>query len=83
MIGIPLAVSGVALLFFHPWWGIICIAAGYLLQYLGHRAEGNDVGELIPFKRLLGLPCVSISPRWRKPAPDGETAAPEYAERPG
>jgi hypothetical protein len=39
------------------------LAVGYLLQWIGHRIEGNDVGELIPLKRLLGLPVVAIAPR--------------------
>jgi hypothetical protein len=64
MLGIPLAVAGLLLLFFIPWyWGVGAIAAGYLLQWIGHRVEGNDVGEFIPLKRLLGLPVVAIAPR--------------------
>jgi hypothetical protein len=63
MVGIPLAFAGVPLLFLLPWyWGAGAIAAGYFLQWVGHRVEGNDVGELIPFKRLLGLPVVAIAP---------------------
>jgi hypothetical protein len=64
MLGIPLAVTGLLLLFFIPWyWGVGAIVAGYLLQWIGHRVEGNDVGEFIPVKRLLGLPVVAIAPR--------------------
>jgi energy-converting hydrogenase Eha subunit G len=66
MIGIPLAMTGIVLLFFEPWWGLAAIAAGYLLQWIGHRAEGNDVGEWAGIKRLLGLPCVTVSPRWQQ-----------------
>jgi hypothetical protein len=29
--------------------------------------EGNDVGEWAGIKRLLGLPYISISPRWQSP----------------
>ena len=36
---------------------------GYLLQYLGHCVEGNDLGEWAGIKRLVGLPYVGISPR--------------------
>jgi uncharacterized membrane protein YGL010W len=65
MIGIPLAVAGVVLLFFLPWyWGVGALALGYLLQWIGHRAEGNDVGEWAAIKRLVGLPYVGIAPRW-------------------
>jgi hypothetical protein len=42
------------------------IVLGYLLQWIGHRVEGNDVGELIPIKKLLGLPVVAIAPQYRK-----------------
>jgi hypothetical protein len=67
MIGIPLAVAGVLMLFFLPWWwGVGAIVIGYLLQWIGHRREGNDVGEWAAIKRLLGLPTVAISPRFSK-----------------
>ena len=66
MLGIPLAFAGVPLLFLTDWyWGAGAIVGGYLLQWVGHQVEGNDVGELIPFKRLLGLPCVSIAPQYQ------------------
>jgi hypothetical protein len=67
LVGIPLTLIGLALLFVLPWyWGVAAFALGYLLQYVGHRVEGNDVGELIPIKRALGLPVVAVVPR---PAP--------------
>ena len=62
MLGIPLAIAGVALLFVAPWyWALAAVGLGYFLQWVGHRVEGNDVGELIPLKRLLGLPVVAIA----------------------
>jgi len=68
MIGIPLAVLGVVLLFVAPWyWGVAAIVFGYLLQWIGHRWEGNDVGEWAAIKHLLGLPTVAVSPRFAKP----------------
>src|SRR5262249_25687146 len=70
LIGIPLAVAGVILFFFIPWyWALTAVVLGYVLQYLGHRVEGNDVGEWAGIKRLFGLPYVSISPQWQR---DGE-----------
>jgi uncharacterized membrane protein YGL010W len=67
MVGIPLAVAGVVLFFFVPWyWAAALLVLGYVLQYIGHRVEGNDVGEWAAIKRLVGLPYVSISPRWQK-----------------
>jgi hypothetical protein len=69
LVGIPLALVGLILLFVLPWyWGVAAFVVGYLLQFIGHKVEGNDVGELIPIKRLLGLPCVSIAPQFQTPA---------------
>ena len=75
LIGIPLALVGLALLIAQEWyWGTAGLVVGYLLQFVGHRAEGNDVGEWAAVKRLFGLPYVSISPRWRA-AEEGEAAS--------
>src|SRR5688500_12155842 len=64
LFGIPMTLVGVALLFVTEWyWGVSLFVLGYLFQYLGHRVEGNDVGELIPIKRALGLPVVAVVPR--------------------
>jgi len=65
LIGIPLAVTGVVLWFFLPWyWGVGAFVLGYFLQWIGHQAEGNDLGEWAAIKRLFGLPYVGIAPRW-------------------
>lgn len=70
MVGIPLAVTGVFLLFFLPWyWGVGAFVLGYLLQWIGHCFEGNDLGEWAAVKKLLGLPYVGISPRWNPEDP--------------
>ncbi|HET6575020.1 MAG TPA: Mpo1-like protein [Fimbriiglobus sp.] len=70
LLGIPLALAGVACLFVLPWyWGGGLLALGYLLQFAGHWVEGNDVGELIPFKRALGLPVVAVVSRPAGPPP--------------
>jgi len=72
VVGIPLAVAGVVLLFFLPWyWGVAGLVLGYLLQWIGHQWEGNDVGEWAAIKRLVGLPTVAISPRFAKPQAGG------------
>ena len=69
MLGIPLAVAGLVVLFFLPWyWGVSAIILGYILQWIGHYWEGNDLGEWAAIKRLLGLPVVAISPRFANPA---------------
>jgi hypothetical protein len=76
-IGIPLAIAAVVLAAYQLilwrwdlWWRpAILLLAGYALQIIGHWHEGNDVGEWILVKRLLGRPYVAISPRY-KPADD-------------
>src|SRR5205823_12792485 len=79
LLGIPMAVLGLALVFVLPWdfWyvGVGLFVLGYVLQYVGHRVEGNDLGEWAGIKRLLGLPYVGISPRWEQPhvSDDGVT----------
>ncbi len=40
----------------------LAFASGYALQFLGHYLEGNDAGEVILFKRWLGLPYVEFCP---------------------
>ena len=70
VLGIPLALAGVPMLFVLDWyWSVGAIAMGYLLQWIGHCVEGNDVGELIPVKRLLGLPYIAIAPQFQRLPP--------------
>ena len=65
MPGIAIAVAGLPLLFVARWeWGVGAIVLGYLLQWIGHKVEGNDVGEFIPIKKMLGLKYVAIAPQY-------------------
>ena len=81
-LGIPLAMAGVILFVTLPWeeWyiGVLAFLGGYLLQWIGHLVEGNDLGEWAGVKRLLGLPYVSISPRYQKTPVD---TSPKTAEK--
>ncbi len=46
------------------WWrpaGLFALS--YLLQWIGHLIEGNDMGEVILIKKLLGKPYVAVAPR--------------------
>jgi len=46
------------------WWrpaGLVVLS--YVLQWIGHRVEGNDLGEVILIKKWLGRPYVAIAPR--------------------
>ncbi|MGF1579951.1 MAG: Mpo1-like protein [Gemmataceae bacterium] len=67
LVGIPLALGSLVAVFVLPWdywyWPTATFLVGYLLQYIGHCVEGNDVGEFIPFKKMLGLPVIDIVPK--------------------
>ncbi len=83
LVGIPLTlaavvVAGVQLA--HWRWDLWyrpagLLGAGYILQFIGHRIEGNDMGEVILVKRLLGRPFIAVAPRYhqRCGAPDSST----------
>ena len=50
------------------WWrpvGLMVIS--YALQWVGHRIEGNDMGELILVKKMLRRPYVAVAPKSRLP----------------
>jgi uncharacterized membrane protein YGL010W len=53
IIGVPTVFFGLFLLFCHQsalGWSLFFL--GYLLQYLGHRAQGNEVGEVTLLKKV-------------------------------
>lgn len=58
VVGVPLSflVAPVLLLMGFPWWAHVgSFVAGYCLQFAGHAVEGNDAGEIVFAKRMLGL----------------------------
>lgn len=64
-IGVPLTFVGTPWTFFAgatPWWPFVCFVGGYLLQFAGHAVEGNDAGEVVFFKRALGMPYTEYGP---------------------
>ncbi len=73
VIGIPLTVAAVVLAGvqlaawrWDLWWRpTVLLVLGYLLQWLGHLIEGNDMGEVILVKKMLGRPYVAVAPRGR------------------
>ena len=78
VVGIPLAIAALLLAgwqLYRGQWGlwyrpVLLLAGGYLLQFLGHRHEGNDMGEVILIKRWLGRPYTAVSPRYaERPSP--------------
>lgn len=71
-VGIPIVVVALILVAWQlAWWRwdlwwrpAALVATGYTLQWIGHRIEGNDMGEAVLIKKLLGRPYVAISPRY-------------------
>lgn len=81
-VGIPLAVAAVLLTAWQLYWWrwdlwwrpVVLLVAGYLLQYFGHLWEGNDLGEVVLIKKLLGRPYTAIAPRFRKPGEEEQSS---------
>ncbi len=48
------------------------LVGGYVLQWIGHMIEGNDVGEWILVKKMLGRDYVAVSPRYKRREGEGE-----------
>lgn len=72
LVGIPLTLAAVALagIQLAAWrWDLwyrpaALLTAGYLLQWVGHVIEGNDMGEVILVKKWFGRPYIAIAPRY-------------------
>jgi len=68
MVGIPLTILAIPALIVGIvrdswlWVGlaIALVVLGYALQFIGHGIEGNDAGEVILVKKLLGKPYVAV-----------------------
>jgi hypothetical protein len=59
LVGVPLTfvATPVCIAFGLAWyWPVGCFLGGYLLQFAGHAVEGNDAGEVVFVKKLIGLP---------------------------
>ena len=65
LIGIPLSfvAAPAAAIAGYPWyWHVGCFVGGYVLQFAGHAVEGNDAGEVVFVKKMLGLPYTEYAP---------------------
>ena len=60
-------------------FALALFVGGYLMQFLGHVLEGSDPGEIIYFKRKLGLNYVEFAPerRWRRATATPAVLAPQ------
>jgi len=76
LIGIPMTIACIPLAIvqlsrdqWDLWWRpVALLAGGYLLQWIGHLVEGNDMGEVILIKKRLGKPYTAVAPRYRDDA---------------
>lgn len=64
LIGVPLTfVVSVVFLVEQNWPAAAgCFVGGYVFQFIGHAIEGNDAGELILIKKMLGRPYREFAP---------------------
>ena len=71
-IGIPMTVAAVVVALvqlraerWDLWWRpVLLLVGGYVLQWIGHLIEGNDMGEWIVVKKMLGREYTAVSPRY-------------------
>ena len=79
-VGIPLTILAVGLavvqlvswrwdLWYRPA-GLLLL--GYFMQWVGHRIEGNTMGELILINKLRGKPYVAVADRYQQTNPSNE-----------
>ena len=67
-----LHVVGVPVTFVAPWFAIAMklewyfpvslFLGGYVLQFAGHAIEGNDAGEVVFIRKMLGKPYTEYGP---------------------
>jgi len=64
LFGVPITfVLSVHFLIHHQWlWAAAAFVGGYILQFIGHAIEGNDAGEVVLIKKLMGRPYTEFGP---------------------
>lgn len=76
-VGVPLTFVGtpVCLIAGLSWyWAVACFVGGYALQFAGHAVEGNDAGEAVFVKKMLGLSYTEYGPNANSSS-DSDSAA--------
>lgn len=72
LVGVPLTFVGT------PWcliaglawyYAVGCFVGGYVLQFAGHAIEGNDAGEAVFVKKMLGMPYNEYAPQRNDSSP--------------
>lgn len=64
VVGVPLTFVGTPVFLIRQNWplALACFLGGYALQFIGHAIEGNDAGETVLVKKLLGRPYTIYGP---------------------
>jgi hypothetical protein len=44
------------------YWAVSSFFSGYALQFAGHAIEGNDAGEVVFIRKMLGMPYTEYGP---------------------
>lgn len=73
IIGIPLTIVAAGLILFwlveddtrYLGLAFFLLFVGYGFQFIGHHIEGNDPGEVILVKKLLGVDYIDIAPQYK------------------
>ncbi len=65
LVGVPLTFGVSTYFLIQQGWALALGAflGGYVLQFVGHALEGNDAGEVVLVKKLLGKPYVEFGPK--------------------
>ena len=77
LVGVPLTFVGTpwAIIAGTSWYVAVgCFCGGYVLQLAGHAIEGNDAGEVVFIKKMLGKPYTEYAPG-RAPSSAPESSA--------
>lgn len=64
-VGVPLTFVVSVVFLVREEYGLAaaCFVGGYVVQFVGHAIEGNDAGEVILIKKLLGKPYREFGPK--------------------
>ncbi|MBM82906.1 MAG: hypothetical protein CMJ78_20275 [Planctomycetaceae bacterium] len=64
LVGLPVTFGLPVYFLIEDRWqaALAAFVVGYVLQFIGHAIEGNDAGELILVKKMLGKPYVEFGP---------------------
>ena len=74
LVGVPVTfvLSIILLTNDEPLWASAAFVGGYILQFIGHAIEGNDAGEVVLIKKILGKPYQEFAPGYEDQSKSGD-----------